>query len=778
MLWVSLCIGFLLAAPLEGASKTLDLSSQNKTAFNSFVPGCGWKCKVNQSDISNRITTALTAERGLLRFVVTYKRKIEDKCVRYSHFTDRSENITEHWQIWVKNNKLPTYADSVLRSFSSLIDASVEPRVDVFCALNFSSDSSDNETSYAQQLSPADHLENILRSAVVPNGELCNSFVKDNIQTCIKLSQCQFSEWEQFLLRGILILFTTVFIYIGPAVVCLFSATEVTHQGVQQIVVNGAGPVSFRSLIGNYFFSTDYTMWHLGRKFIMRVVLLPLPFLAPALFVDYLLYLNLLPQLNVLHVKHLFQPFSKVCYICYCIQAFYLHFLVGKRARTATKWCVLFPGCRENNEKPVVWICSHRELPLRMLTHLRAVRWCLTQCVKFVLLAAVFGFAFSAYFLLEDKPLHFLIRLLIFPLSFFILSPFQAIYSSLGVLWALEIIIALSSPITTLCQSPNLSLWQFNELSDIPFFRHYLLLTVKVITVVLDICMSCLAAFGVVFVLRSAAVGIMIILQITGTLVLSEENLPFVACFVLFCYFLCSSYRSFTKKYQDLTATLWKHYYPFLDKKLVRPNSQAVTVNHGCLFDDVPKIPKQLFVMACERLTPVKKGICKLILKIILIVAFLSILCSLVMCLDATPWTKCLVSFLAGSFPKVASIYFDNYNRRQKNLEVTEIDEKARQIVQDYLDDSHSPDNRDDCSRQRRFYHEYDSDDKIIGKFLKAAVVPFFISAIVYLSTSILRPGIPIRSLELFMDFINTWFHLDKLPTNPSSLYEFLFRDP
>jgi len=114
----------------------------------------------------------------------------------------------------------------------------------------------------------------------------------------------------------------------------------------------------------------------------------------------------------------------------------------------------------------------------------------------------------------------------------------------------------------------------------------------------------------------------------------------------------------------------------------------------------------------------------------------------------------------------------------KKNLEVTEIDEKARQIVQDYLDDSHSPDNRDDCSRQRRFYHEYDSDDKIIGKFLKAAVVPFFISAIVYLSTSILRPGIPIRSLELFMDFINTWFHLDKLPTNPSSLYEFLFRDP
>ena len=62
----------------------------------------------------------------------------------------------------------------------------------------------------------------------------------------------------------------------------------------------------------------------------MRVVLLPIPCLAPAVFVEYLLHQNLLPQEYMLRIAHLFQPFGMFCYGCYCAHAFYFHFLIHK----------------------------------------------------------------------------------------------------------------------------------------------------------------------------------------------------------------------------------------------------------------------------------------------------------------------------------------------------------------------------------------------------------------------------------------------------------------
>lgn len=51
-------------------------------------------------------------------------------------------------------------------------------------------------------------------------------------------------------------------------------------------------------------------MWHKARKFIMRVIL-PLPFLVPAIFFEYLLYRNVLyPQISAKERTHLFLPFN------------------------------------------------------------------------------------------------------------------------------------------------------------------------------------------------------------------------------------------------------------------------------------------------------------------------------------------------------------------------------------------------------------------------------------------------------------------------------------
>lgn len=112
----------------------------------------------------------------------------------------------------------------------------------------------------------------------------------------------------------------------------VFSALQKSHikASVMHMIVNGPSPVGFRSLTGNYFFSMHYSTWNMTKRFIMRVLILPMPFLLPALFVDYLLTKKVIPRQSSLSEGHVFQPFRLLCYGCYCFHAFYLHFIIER----------------------------------------------------------------------------------------------------------------------------------------------------------------------------------------------------------------------------------------------------------------------------------------------------------------------------------------------------------------------------------------------------------------------------------------------------------------
>ncbi len=368
-----------------------------------------------------------------------------------------------------------------------------------------------------------------------------------------------------FVLHILLIAFVTIFTYFGPAVVCLFSATEVTHEGNRRINLKGASPIGFRSLLGNYFFSTDHTIWHTARKIIMRTVLLPILFLAPAVFVENLLNQNLLPQQNVLRISHLFQPFRGLCYGCYCIQGFYLHFLMGK-PRDAERSCVFYASGDDLTGRLFMWICSHPELPKRIMGRLRAVWWFLVHLCRLIFIIWPIFFlpvilfacwpiflvmAPSFYLLYTDKasPLYVLFICL---LAFFawitlsrhfgfvwlfeatLLLSFKCLFAGWG--FAFETIIALSFPVTALCVSTDIiPLWQLIHSNCL---HRYLLFAARLIVVFLDIFVSCLSALGVMFVLRSAAVGVTILIQLAVSYVLSAENLPFLTCCVVVSYYL------------------------------------------------------------------------------------------------------------------------------------------------------------------------------------------------------------------------------------------------
>ena len=545
--------------------------------------------------------------------------------------------------------------------------------------------SSSSQEDYSEFTAPRDDFEKILRSTVTTRGKLCDTYVEPNDQqNCIKISE-GFSSLSVFYCS---LIFAALFTYFAPAVVCLYSATKDTHEGIRKITVEGPSPVGFRSLIGNYFFNTDNSMWHMARKFIMRVLILPLPVLVPAIFVEYLFYQTALsPQTSVKGKAHLFQPFRVMCYCCYCIQAFYFHFIVGKVNCTSACVCEWDPHVIK-----FIWTCSHQELPQRMLT-LHRTFW------NFIVILTVM----SSVFFVEQIPsyqdlkntkseiwtcnqylsisfltvLRFL-RLIILVLIYFLI---YCVFLRALAVSVIFIFPFLLSPVGVLCISVNSDLWL---LVNVNFLHRCLLSALRFVVVLLDICLSCLAAFGVMSVLKYAAVGIMIFLQLAVTYVLSEENLPFLTCFVLVCCYLWSSYRSFTQKYQDLAAMLLEQYDELTNSRCNTDlDMQGFTSDYGHTIDNVKRIPKELFAMACEELMPIKSSIYVMVLKVTLIVILFLIIFSFTLLVNEYPVTRTLLIFVTGSLPKIANIYFDR--RSKRNLKLVPVNEKARKIVHEYI---------------------------------------------------------------------------------------------
>ena len=112
-----------------------------------------------------------------------------------------------------------------------------------------------------------------------------------------------------------------------PALLCLFSPTGITQDGIQQINLEGASPVSLRSMIGNYFFSQDYSARAFTEIIVVFSVLFFLNFFR--LFADSNLWPGLYLLLNSFRLFHL------LCYVC-CVFQLYMSFLGVKSSDEKT----------------------------------------------------------------------------------------------------------------------------------------------------------------------------------------------------------------------------------------------------------------------------------------------------------------------------------------------------------------------------------------------------------------------------------------------------------
>lgn len=125
--------------------------------------------------------------------------------------------------------------------------------------------------------------------------------------------------------------------------------------------------------------------------------------------------------------------------------------------------------------------------------------------------------------------------------------PVATVILLLVMLVVVSIRIIITSPIMTLLFATS-------------FYRLKRIFNSVLVVLLLQICVSLLAIFRACIVLIDASLGLTTGVFVLIILLFSENSLPYVACFVLVCYYLWSSYSSFTKKYHDLSLMLYKFY--------------------------------------------------------------------------------------------------------------------------------------------------------------------------------------------------------------------------
>ena len=653
---------------------------KNLAENNGFADNetrCDWICSVIESDRTEKMRTT-TAKRRLIRLIATYEKEVSDKCVKQTSLNS-SGNATVHWQIWPSNinysnfaNQMETFLSANLISFLGGSHAE-RNEIRALCTLKPSRTAATCH-KHNTGLSEED-VKDFL--AVYPwwrHEQPCN--LEDVLEPCINIKKSpknnsddliDLSEQQNVvfcLLFGVL---GAIFVYYAPAILCLFSPTMTNEDGVRQITLEGvASPVSFRSLMGNFFFSkSDGTIWHKAKTFSILVVALPLLFLFPVIAFDRHWNGEVRIPLFGIGKTGLFEPFLLVCYSCYVFEAFYISFLTTRSIEGET--CFV---CRR--VLPEVYFCGDHELPGQIAHHLRQQPLILLKCCKLFLLYLGEYLRNCLSFVLPCKlSVSSFLGICLFP--FFLLSiPLVVILLLTALSLVALFAVFLTSPVNTIFYCNTID-------RDI---RHVLLKrcssTLPECAVkFLEIFTSTLTFFVVVFLLNQDTAAILRILFWITPLLLSEETLPYIACFILVFYYLWSSYSSFTNKYQALALTLYKHH----KKSPVATDQEA---GAGTLFPGtIVKIPKGLFDLACEQLMPIRVSVCTLLLRVTFILAFVFLVFTLIAenTVSSTPATRALLVFLSGSFPKIIDIFNDG---GQKSIETTATERKIHYIIDDY----------------------------------------------------------------------------------------------
>ena len=673
-------------------AQALDPPLHNNKPVDSLddEPGCRWNCTVMDFDFSEEMKTAIAKKKNI-HLVVNYEKRVTEKCLNQTS-RNSSGNFTEHWQVWLAN-KQPSVLTEALESVANLVfrTDSNEDREEIrsICTLRPVNITAAEPIYYSGSL-PIFSRSHLADFGVKFDSIDCNTETSDNLQPCINITKStgnnstnpkspfQHGGWPLVVWISFWFVFLAVFIHYSLAFLCLFSPTEVTEHGVRQIILEGASPVSVRSLMGNCFFSDDDgTIWHKAKTFFVRVVIIPLPFLGPVIFGDIVVF--------GFCKSHSFQRLKMICCGCYVIQAFYKSFFTARLGQA--KPCIV---CRRVN--PKTFSCQD-EIPQLILGHLRVQPFILARSWR-LFIQYILRYCKMSLAVLPRCKVSF-VNISRVPIYMIFLSTIPVV--SMILLIALLLLafggIVVSSPVVILSITRNSAM-------NVPFCIHF----------AVQYCCFFPALLGALYLLIFAGIGTLFALLDGLELLFSENSLPYVACFVLVLYYAWSSYSSFTDKYQDLAFALFNHYKKSQDQKCdasALNSTDQVQENIGAEYEDNSmKIPKELFRMACEELMPIRENVCVLVLKVTLIVSFVFLVFSIAILINVgtTPLMKALLAFGTGIFPKIVAIYIDG--GRQRKIEAMTTNQKIPKILREYF-------KKASRSCQRRYNYGAEVDETI-----------------------------------------------------------------
>ena len=622
---------------------------------------CKWNCFVHMADLTmlkREMANSTTAKNKLIKLSVQYEKLIDDKCTNKMS-VNSSESSSEHCQVCLVNKLLSNSMTSNKSAINTFLRKE-HREIGAICTLKPVSTIVSSPMDYSNRSSAICHLMNLEHEferidyhavETDPHG-LCMNFTIPGRTNSTKRLQgaLDLRRWPKMVLNFFSFVFPMVFAYYSLAFLCLFYPTEILQDGVTHIILEGASPVSLRSFAGNYFFSGKEGIWCKAKTFIFRVFIIPLPFIFIAtVFTDF--------------EFHIFSTiFSIVFGFCYCFQAFYMSFF-SKRSLIAEPCSI----CRMFKLKIVS--CNY-ELPRYILYHLRLQPLVLAKCWRFCKCRILNYFKMSVTVIPSYRcSIGFAIRLVLF----------ISLLPCIPVVAAVLFFFAgfFTAPVTSLFMYQFIPRQPLNskKLMSLLIYIHYSLLIFP--------------WPGFVILLGLAARCAQNALVRVFLLSLSEEHLPYVACFVSVLYYIWSSYSSFTEKYHELALALYDCY-----KDSKRTQFQDVPSTSDQLLelpnntrdlDNVMAIPKELFGIACEELLPLREGVYKLILKITVIVSTVIIVFSWVTAssFDKTPLMKTLLAFLTFASPKIVDICVNG--EWQKKLQERVMKENVPKIVDKFI---------------------------------------------------------------------------------------------
>ena len=665
MLSVSqLCFALLLVAQLGHISSQYNGAKRENSVGEGLNRDarCSWNCRVIESDFTKQCDPLFTKKR-LIKFDVDYIENTETKCSEAANSTLRRYRWLNVWRP-ANTTAVSSFARGIKGVWNLISEerCTEEGKMTVSCILK--------PTRTAVQ---DNQITQKVKKSVE---EIGFTFITDKEQPGPLLSR--------IFVTFFVITFQMPCLYYLPALLCIFSPTVDSENGIPYILLQGAGPFSLRGFLGNKLFTMDGSIFsftsrcHKAKKICFGVLFMVIPFLllAPALFVA-----NIIPYNHY----YLTDPFVVVCIICYFLRGvFYSSLFLINASPQATVEERPCHFCRQMSSNPSSCVGI---LPWRMICHMRLQPLIVVECWK------SFVRGLKKYF-------RNIIRIWKGSTSWVICVPSVTIlFLVVPFATALLLLAYLTKCLFFLYFTCPLSIaFQENSfyISPMRFWDEFkrCISNVGIRDIVRRLCLlPCLmvglslTVLGAVFLSLFVSVGILLTFFLAFTMILlfPEEILPFVTCILLICYYLWSIYSSLANEYHDLSLIIFDFYKSERDQISSEELCTEGSTNSTDDRDNVLKIPKDLFDMACKELKPHREAVCLLLLKVILICTFifLTFYVSMELDIDARPLAKTVLALCTGLIPKIFLVYFDG--NRRKRIEALAVKEKAPKIIQNYL---------------------------------------------------------------------------------------------